>query len=68
MSGPELDALIARVESVCLNRIEDVQPGCFVYENDICTLVSELKIYRAMSLRLERCVHELVKEAESCHP
>jgi hypothetical protein len=27
----------------------DAPPECFMYENDICSLVSELKIYRAMA-------------------
>jgi hypothetical protein len=55
MTGPELDALIARVEY-------RVGRGFTTHSEDALALVSELKIYRAMSLRLERCVHELVKE------
>ena len=55
MTGPELDALIARVE-------RDVELDQVSYPSDVSMLVSELKIYRAMALRLERCVHELVKE------
>ena len=54
MTGPELDALIVRAERGIMNSYEQRQ------------LAEELKIYRAMALRLERCVHELVKEAESC--
>lgn len=54
MTGPELDALIARAENGRLSIWEQRQ------------LADELKIYRSMALRLERCVHELVKEAESC--
>ena len=50
MTGPELDALIARAERGIMNSYEQRQ------------LAEELKIYRAMSLRLERCVHDLVKE------
>jgi len=57
MTGPELDALIPRVErNVMLNQIP--------LAADIEAVLSELKIYRAMALRLERCVHDLVKEAE----
>ena len=58
MTGPELDALIARVE-------QDIELDQTTYPVDVSALVSELKIYRAMALRLERCVHELVKEAEN---
>jgi len=57
MSGPELDALIARAE-------RDVELDQVSYPSDVSMLVSELKIYRAMAMRLERAVHELVKEAE----
>ena len=55
MTGPELDALIARAE-------DRVWRGFTPHNDDVLSLVSELKIYRAMALRLERCVHELVKE------
>jgi len=54
MTGPELDDLIYRAES-----------GEPLTMPDQLALVAELKIYRGMSLRLERCVHELVKEAEA---
>ena len=57
MTGPELDALIDWVES-------NISQGQNVHFNDAEQIVSELKIYRAMALRLERCVHDLVKEAE----
>jgi hypothetical protein len=50
MTGPELDALIQGGELGMLDPMEQRQ------------LAKELKIYRAMVLRLERCVHELVKE------
>lgn len=59
MTGPELDALIRDVEHI-------VEEGGDVDCDMAESLVSELKIYRSMSLRLERCVRELVKEAESC--
>jgi len=52
MTGPELDALIARAERGMMTDCEQEK------------IAEELKIYRAMALRLERCVHELVKEAE----
>jgi len=55
MTGPELDDLIFRSEH-----------GELLTSFDQLSLVAELKIYRAMALRLERCVHELVKEAEGC--
>lgn len=48
MTGPEIDALIARVESVCLrDKKGNLPSGYFTYPNDVCSLVSELKIYRA---------------------
>jgi len=59
MTGSELDALIRDVE-FSIKR-EDCVSSLMAE-----ALVSELKIYRAMALRLERCVHDLVKEAESC--
>jgi len=61
MTGPDLDALIRDVEF--LIKIEDCVSSLMAE-----ALVSELKTYRAMALRLERCVHDLIKEAESCRP
>jgi len=66
MTGPELDALIARTE-------ETIDRHQMLYPDEASMLVTELKIYRAMALRLERCVHDLIKEiekieAESCRP
>ena len=55
MTGPELDALIARVE-------QGISRHYTLDRYDVAQLVVELKTYRAMALRLERCVHELVKE------
>jgi len=57
MTGPELDALISRTE-------ETIARHQMLYPDEASMLVTELKIYRAMALRLERCVHDLVKEAE----
>jgi len=56
MTGPELDALILKAQ----------KGECNPYEQNC--LAFELDIYRKMALRLERCVHDLVKEAESCRP
>jgi len=66
MTGPELDALISRTE-------ETIDRHQMLYPDEASMLVTELKIYRAMALRLERCVHDLIKEiekieAESCRP
>ena len=52
MTGPELDRIIQRGRDGILTIYEQSQ------------LAGEVEIYRAMSLRLERCVHDLVKEAE----
>lgn len=52
MNSTELDALIAKAQRGELNKYEQ---NCLAYE---------LTVYREMALRLERCVHELVKEAE----
>lgn len=54
MSSDELDALIVKGQRGELN----------AYEQN--SLAYELTVYRAMALRLERCVHDLVKEAEYC--
>ena len=56
MTAAELDALILKAKN----------GECNPYEQNC--LAFELVTYRAMALRLERCVHDLVKEAESCHP
>ena len=50
MTGPELDRIIQRGRDGILT----------IYEQS--ELAGEVEIYRAMSLRMERCVHELVKE------
>jgi len=39
-------------------RLGTLDPG------EQAALVAELEIYRAMALRLERALHELIKEAE----
>jgi len=52
MTPAELDALIARAERGIMTDCEQEK------------ITEELKIYRAMALRLERCVHELVKYIE----
>jgi len=57
MTGPELDALIARTE-------ETIDRHQMLFPDEARMLVTELKIYRAMALRLERCVHDLIKEIE----
>ena len=57
MTGPELDALIKDVERA-IGKREDMH--WTVAE----VLINELKIYRAMALRMEREIHELVKYIE----
>jgi len=56
MTPAELDALILKAQKGEMNKYEQ---NCLAFE---------LATYRAMALRLERCVHDLVKEAESCQP
>jgi len=56
MMPDELDALILKGQ----------KGECNPYEQNC--LAFELVTYRAMALRLERCVHDLIKEAEKCQP
>jgi len=56
MTPAELEALILKGQKGDMNPYEQ---NCLAYE---------LVTYRAMALRLERCVHDLIKEAESCQP
>jgi len=54
MNSTELDALIIKAQ----------KGECSAYEQNC--LAFELVTYRNMSNRLERCVHDLIKEAEEC--
>lgn len=56
MTSQELDALIFKAQS-----------GGILTAQEQASLAGELVVYRAMALRLERCVHELDKEAEAAH-
>lgn len=51
MSENKLDAIIFKAQS-----------GSILTVQELASIVDELVMYRAMALRLERCVHELVKE------
>lgn len=53
MTGPELDRLICHGRTGILTSDEQR------------LMADELAIFRAMTLRMERCIHELVKEAEA---
>lgn len=55
MSGPELDALIAKGQCGELNKYEQ---NCLSYE---------FTVYRDMAHRLERAVHAMIKEAEGAN-
>ncbi len=52
MNSHELDSLILKAK----------KGECNAYEQNC--LAFELDTYRKMAIRLERCVHDLVKEAE----
>ncbi len=54
MTPDELDALILKAKNGECNKYEQ---NCIAFE---------LVTYRSMALRLERCVHDFVKEAEKC--
>jgi len=54
MTPDELDALILKGQKGECNKYEQ---NCLAFE---------LVTYRSMALRLERCVHDFVKEAEKC--
>jgi len=56
MTAPEIDRL------VILGRAGKLTP---VEQEQLADIADE---YRGHAHRLERCVHDLVKEAESCRP
>ncbi len=56
MTPDELNALILKGQKGECNKYEQ---NCLAFE---------LVTYRSMALRLEKCIHVMVKEAEKCQP